>query len=148
MYLYSTIYQKQVRIGSLKSPCDVSIFLCSEHGEPTVGWVDVVMSQQLTDSSSCDKISASSASNTLDPRELFIDEIFYPDRFTVSVILKALNVSILCLFRPVMPGRCWGTLTNTSAVMTACWKATQHLLSAMHSSSDSDWPVHSFVVHP
>jgi hypothetical protein len=54
----------------------------------TFGWIDAVMVTPLKDHLEVN------TSNIMDPRELYIGQIFYPERFSVSVILKALNVSI------------------------------------------------------
>lgn len=69
---------------------NLSLTFCRD-SRRTLGWVDAVMAAPLKDHLDVH------SSNTLDPRELYIGQIFYPERFSVSVILKALNVST-CLY--------------------------------------------------
>jgi len=63
------------------------VYLSSE-GQRTWHWMETVQDAEIK--KHIDVYSTS----ILDPRELYIEEIFAPNRFDVLTILKALNVSI------------------------------------------------------
>jgi hypothetical protein len=85
----------------------VTACLIYRDGSRTFGWVDAVMMAPLKE------YLEANMSSVMDPREFYITHIFYPERFSVSIILKALNVGCVLSFRALLTDITYLVCANT-----------------------------------